>query len=259
MDTPKILIASVVRKSPEILSHFLASLTRTIEHSEPVAIAFYDDNLNVESSAILADWCRSTASGHPRTVIHPITKGIDGLPPGVTVDHVWDNNSPWRVAALKNYLIDTRLADAQSHVFLIDSDILIHPRCLTHLKAQEKDIVAQIYWTIWQPGMVPMPQVWECDHYTMSREFMERVKIPAVHQVGMLGACTLIHRRVLDAGIRFEKVSNLSFWGEDRHFCIRAAVHGFTLWGSSVYPAMHLYRDSDVQQVSAFWAALQVC
>lgn len=257
MDKPKTLIASVVRKPPDILKHFLGSLTRTVEQSEPVGIAFYDDNVNPQSSAMLAEWCRSTEIAHPRTVIHPITTGIDGLPPGVAVDHGWDSNSPWRVAALKNHLIDTHLFQELGHVFLIDADILVHPRCLTHLKAQEKDIVAQIYWTSWQDGTVPMPQVWECDHYTMSQEFIDRVRIPAVHQVGMLGACTLIHRRVLDAGIRFQKVPNLSFWGEDRHFCIRAAVHGFTMWGSSVHPAMHLYRASDVQQVDAFWASLQ--
>jgi hypothetical protein len=68
----------------------------------------------------------------------------------------------------------------------------------------------------------------------------------------MTGACTLIKRKVLEAGVNWNPVNNVSFskW-EDRAFCIRAAVHGFEIWLDSHYPARHLYRDSEVEKYLA--------
>lgn len=63
--------------------------------------------------------------------------------------------------------------------------------------------------------------------------------------VGGLGACTLIRRKALLAGVSFKQLSNLSFWGEDRHFCIRAQALGLSLFVDTHHPAFHLYRESD--------------
>src|SRR5690606_16569030 len=40
---------------------------------------------------------------------------------------------------------------------------------------------------------------------------------------------------------------NISFWGEDRHFCIRAQALGFDLFVDTNYPAFHIYREDDLQ------------
>ncbi|RBN36101.1 glycosyl transferase, partial [Priestia megaterium] len=59
--------------------------------------------------------------------------------------------------------------------------------------------------------------------------------------------CTLISQKALQKGINFSKISNLTFWGEDRHFCIRAAALGLSLYVDTHYPAYHIYRDTDIK------------
>lgn len=68
--------------------------------------------------------------------------------------------------------------------------------------------------------------------------------MPGVYKVGGLGDCTLISKKVFESNVSYDKIYNVSFWGEDRHFCIRAAVLGFELYVDTHYQAFHIYRTS---------------
>ncbi|MNZ71669.1 Glycosyl transferase family 2 [compost metagenome] len=70
--------------------------------------------------------------------------------------------------------------------------------------------------------------------------------------MGGLGACTLISQHAIKAGVSYNQIRNISYWGEDRHFCIRAAALGIPLFVDTHYPALHLYRDSDLSKVEDF-------
>src|SRR5690606_16148011 len=56
--------------------------------------------------------------------------------------------------------------------------------------------------------------------------------------------------------VSFSEIKNLSFWGEDRHFCIRAAALGLSLYVDTNYPAYHIYRESDLEGV---WKYKEIC
>lgn len=93
------------------------------------------------------------------------------------------------------------------------------------------------------PTSIEVPQVWCQDHFTQyeigelkpseqlskkegncrTYESINKLRKPSVYEVGGLGACTLIHKTAIEKGVNFDKVKNFTFWGEDRHFCIRAA------------------------------------
>ncbi|MFD1910349.1 glycosyltransferase [Paenibacillus rhizoplanae] len=75
---------------------------------------------------------------------------------------------------------------------------------------------------------------------------------PGIYEVGGLGACTLISSSALSSGISYDRVRNISYWGEDRHFCIRSASLGLPLFVDTHFPALHLYRDSDLDLVEEF-------
>lgn len=83
-------------------------------------------------------------------------------------------------------------------------------------------------------------------------EFIESLKEKGVFRVGGLGACTLISRRALEAGVNFSSLYNISFWGEDRSFCIRAAAAGLDLFVDTYYPAYHIYRMTDLDGVGIY-------
>ena len=58
--------------------------------------------------------------------------------------------------------------------------------------------------------------------------------------------------KALKMGINFNLIENLSFWGEDRHFCVRASSLGLKLFADTHYPVYHIYRESDLAGVSDY-------
>ena len=92
----------------------------------------------------------------------------------------------------------------------------------------------------------------EGERATRTAEFIVKLRSPGVYEVGGLGACTLLSREAMQKGFRFAPIPNLSFWGEDRHACVRAAALGLQLFIDTHYPAYHIYRDSDLTGVEAF-------
>ncbi|WP_025717657.1 bifunctional glycosyltransferase/class I SAM-dependent methyltransferase [Paenibacillus sp. 1-18] len=254
----RILIGSPIHQKPETLILFLQALERLDAPDVLPDYLFVDDNDNPISSQWLVDF----ANRLPGRVL-PLLKGLQQVENrSDELTHYWPPALVWKVAGFKNRLIDYALQHHYDALFLVDSDLVLHSRTLCRLVETEKDIVSEIFWTRWQPNGTLLPQVWLSDEYNLfQREegevlsaeeqahrelhFIHQLHVPGLYEVGGLGACTLIRRRALEAGVHFGKIKNVSFWGEDRHFCIRAAAYGFPLFVDTYYPAMHLYREAD--------------
>lgn len=253
MNKPSVLIGSCICQTPMILARFIRSLQNLNLLEINANFLFVDDNQLPESKDLLRGIDLKN-----ETIIKP-------APPRETVyradekTHYWTNNLVTRVAGLKNGIIAYAREKSFDYLFLLDSDLLIDENLISHLIDQKKEIISEIFWTSWQPDTVPLPNVWQYDIYEMAhpalaaeirevkrREFLDQLSIPGVYQVGGLGACTLISARALKAGVGFSPIKNISFWGEDRWFCIRAAVLGLELFVDTHYPAKHLYRESDL-------------
>ena len=260
----KVLIGSPVRQDAVILKNFLLGLKK-LETGSLGQVDFYfiDNNTAAESSQLLIDFAEESASA----IICRFTDEKPYLTNGYT--HIWEEELIWKVAGFKNKIIDKAVKDDYAYLFLVDSDLVLHPETLGHLISLQKDIVSEVFWTKWEPDFPKLPQVWVSDQYNLyenpSREnlnpeqilqrvqaFLEKLQVPGVYPVGGLGACTLISRNALLAGVNYKEIYNLSFVGEDRHFCIRAAALGFTLFADTHYPAFHLYRLSDLAGLADF-------
>ncbi|MFA6808971.1 MAG: glycosyltransferase family 2 protein, partial [Eubacteriales bacterium] len=63
---------------------------------------------------------------------------------------------------------------------------------------------------------------------------------------------TLISKKALNENVNFSEIYNISFWGEDRHFSIRATAIGFKLFVDTTYPAYHIYRQSNLQGIEKY-------
>ena len=177
--------------------------------------------------------------------------------------HYWPQNQVWKVAEMKDKIIDYAKVNQYDYLFLIDSDLVLHPNTLQQLIKSKKDIIANIFWTKWRENARELPQVWMTDTYIFYKkeegknltneeeivkkeEFLSMLRIPGVYKIGGLGACTLISQKAIQSGVCFKEISNISFWGEDRHFCIRAMAMGLELYVDTHYPAYHIYRQSDL-------------
>ena len=153
-------------------------------------------------------------------------------------DHIWTKDNMEFVGSLRNRTIQYALANGYDYWFSIDTDLVLHPMTLKQLIEADRDIVSEIFWTngwcnAWMEGQANgMQQTWQ---------------LPGLYRCGMTGACMLVKRRVLEAGVNYTYIKNIrnTVKGEDRHFCVRAECAGFELWVDTHYPATHLYTERD--------------
>ena len=239
-----------VRVEPEILQRHLDHLTLASTKHQ-VEHWFYDDNDDPRSSEILEE----RAQRHDNMLILPRADLVDTDYRRDGATHQWSDVAVSRIAQIKNKAIERFLGSSMaSRLFLVDADVLVTPGTIDHLAELETPIISAVYWTQFTPGDPFMPNVWDRDKYGFdSIESILRLAEPGHHAVGGLGACTLIERHVLEAGIDFSPIPNLRIWGEDRHFCIRAMCAGFPLAADSCVTPFHVYRTELLGEADA-WA-----
>lgn len=264
----KVLIASPIKQKSKILVEFLNSLEKLNKQNLDVHYFFVDDNTEDKSSNLLKEFKHNN-----KNVLLKTSKDFNV---DTNQEYICDNNThQWktslinRIITYKNSMIEFAKNQDFDYLFFIDSDIVLHPETLLHLISRNVNIVSNIFWTIWKEGGTLSPQVWVQDenksyardwdiNYTdeeksqKSKNFINMLKVPGIYKVGGLGACTLISKETINSGISFSLIDNLSFWGEDRHFCIRARALGIDLYVDTVYPAYHIYRESYLNGVKSF-------
>jgi glycosyltransferase involved in cell wall biosynthesis len=263
LEKKRVLVGSPVYQKPEILDAFLRSLKNLSRDTISIDYMFVDDNIDEESSNLLAKFEREES----KVVI------IQGKKQDIYVcnddTHYWDDDLMLKVGTYKNYIINHAIDEHYDYLFFVDSDLVLHPNLIEHLKNTNKDIISEIFWTQWHNDKPSEPNVWLFDEYDLVpkklgeklsekemdiryNQFLNNLKIPGVYEVGGLGACTLISRDALIAGVSFQPIKNLTIPGEDRFFCIRAAVLGIDLFVDTYYPAYHIYREKDLDGVKDY-------
>ncbi|HWQ41403.1 MAG TPA: glycosyltransferase [Desulfosporosinus sp.] len=258
----RVLLASPVKQKERILSEFLESLSR-LEASQvetKLDFTFIDDH---NDSELLSRF----ALEHSNVRIFPGDTEGEYLCDEST--HYWQEALIWKVARYKDRFIKIALDEGYDYLFLVDSDLYLDPNTLLHLLSLKKDIVSEVFWTRWRPELIPLPQVWLRDQYTLyesrrgeplceeemnerTQEFLHLLSRPGTYKVGGLGACTLISRKALERGVSFQEIFNLGFSGEDRHFCVRAAALGLELHADTHYPPFHIYRESELEKLQEY-------
>lgn len=263
--THRVLIGCPIRQRPAILTEFLRSLSELRTPGLSVEYRFVDDNTDETSSAMLRRFQEQLPAVSIRRHRDEQPYICDATA------HHWNRGLECKVAGFKDEILQEASRREADHVFLVDSDLVLHPDLLPHLVSLNKPVVSEVFWTSWTPDSMLLPQVWLSDRYTLFegmreekltpqdvqtrvRAFLNRLRRPGVYRVGGLGACTLISRAAIERGLSFSEIDNLSFAGEDRHFCIRARALGVDLWADTQYPPLHLYRDVDLYRVAGFRA-----
>lgn len=263
----RILIGSPIHQKPFILKEFLLSLKELDLENLYIEYCFIDDN-NIEESSLILNKFKEDIE--KVTILKSEENTFLYICDDYT--HRWSNDLIRKVSNFKNTIIEKALKEDYDYLFLVDSDLVMNPKTLKRLVSLNKEIVSNIFWTRWKPNSYEQPQVWLKDMYTLydfehgerlresevikrTADFINMLRKPGTYKVGGLGACTLISKEALSKGVNFNPIYNVSFWGEDRHFCIRAAVLGIQLYVDTYYPAHHIYRDEDLDKVSQYKAS----
>lgn len=243
---PEIILFSPVKQTPDVLAFFLGAIGK-LSYPGRMAYWFYDDNDQEISSQMMHTFWESKKG-----------KLLPTLPLGNSTyqktekAHIWDTSTIDRVTAIKNLAINLFLQTNAEYLFLVDSDVILQPHTLETLLDANAYIVCEVYWTQWHRNETEvspyLPNVWDLHDYYISLENLFRLTHPGVYRVGGLGACTLIHRSVLELGVNFSKIPGLILWGEDRYFCTRASCFGIGLYADTHVTPFHLYRSSLIPQ-----------
>lgn len=268
--TPRVLVASPVRQKPAILRHFLDGLRRLDTMGLEVAYLFVDNNDDPQASQMLRAFAEQVSAP-----VHRLRVPVAEPYQRTETTHHWTESLIWRLAAIKDGILHAALQHGYDYAFLVDSDLVLHPQTLRRMVGCRRDILSQVFWTVWSHDQPPLPNVWYADHYNLYRARREQVlndaakgqRIEAflnalafsagVYRVSGLGACTLISRRAIEAGVNFSELRGCLLWGEDRHLCLRAEALGFRLFADTTLPPLHLYRESELPRVGAYWKLVE--
>jgi glycosyltransferase involved in cell wall biosynthesis len=264
----RILIGSPVKQKPLILIEFLSFLKELDSVGTQLDFFFYNDNDHQESKSFLYEFGRHGS----KIIIKDADQTIISFECN-EFTHYWKPNNINRVVEFKNAIIEYARKEDYDFLFLIDSDICVHPKTLKQLLSADKDIISEVFWTKWAPDQIYQPQVWNFDSYqyyipnanepeesiaqNRLREILKYQK-PGIYKVGGLGALTLISKKALETGVSFSFLYNLSWPLEDRHFCLRAVALGFELWVDTNYPAYHIYRESELKNLDRYKKYLSI-
>jgi hypothetical protein len=260
----RILIASPVRKPAQILKWFFWGLNHLETPGADIDWIFIDDNDDKKSSNLLAQV--NNRCGQKR-IIPAHNEG--NRPDFQTNDtRLWNQKNLDRVTAFRELLLLEARKGKYDSLFLVDADLVLRPETLNFLLKTKKDIVSAVFWTRWHTNQDEMPNVWVADHYNLFEKrpceqnlppdeilrrqkfFLEILHKPGVYRVGGLGACTLISRKALDSGVNYQPLYNVTWWGEDRHFSLRAVALGFELWADTRCSPFHIYREMELAKLT---------
>lgn len=227
----KILIGSPVRQDEKIFKEYLESLNRLLIPDGVEADAYFILNDCPELEKYLEpDQFETLNTGDVYTVNEET--------------HIWTTNNLNKMSTLRNRLLEKTLNGGYDYLFMVDTDLILHPNTLIQLLSSKKKLIANIFWTQEKPNSNYLwANCWDYDQCTQVnvKEWLRK----GVYEVGGTGACFLISREVIEKGVNYSPISNIKcFSGEDRFFCIRAVCNGFKIYIDTHYPALHLYRPS---------------
>ena len=233
----KILHFSPVRKSAEIVKCHLESIKNLNIEGLDITFSFIDDNTDPESSLLLENFIKEVS----HSFIHSFeTENVENY----NGKQRWVPNLYSRITKIKDYIIGEFLKGDYDYLFLTDSDLILNPESLSSLVQQNKNFCSCIFWTHFEGAPTFTPNAWYSKLKGYEVNDILQLKEKATFPVDYTGACTLLSRKILETGVRFEKIPNINYRGEDKHFCIRAAVLGFQPYVNTEYPAFHIYNES---------------
>jgi hypothetical protein len=244
----RVLIGSVINKSPEYVEEFLQSLQALQKKNCTCDYYFVLE----QSAEIVQQHTHDLEeAGQPHKASCVLIDPSKERPLGYS--HIW------QLGAYKDWMVEYARKNNYDYLFLVDADLVLRPETLGHLMSVKKDIVSSIIWTDWGGG--PVPQVWRTDNGNLfdcglaqtiseeernkqTTEFIAMLKVPGTYEVGGLGACTLISQTALKRPINFQRIRNLSWVSENVHFSLRATALGIPLFVDTHYPTYHIVRDT---------------
>lgn len=168
--------------------------------------------------------------------------------------HIWKQENFSAVSQMRTKALQKAREENFDYIFSVDSDVILHKNNLIELINDDKDIVAKMYWTIFDSNIpyLSMPNCYDYINEKGQRIFkkgMNNLKFLGLHEIGVTGACTLIGKRIINEPLIDYlpiKIFSYSKW-EDYAFCIKAysVIPDVSIYVDNIHSPKHLYRKED--------------
>lgn len=267
-----IVIGTSVRKPLPVLRAYLASLdAQELPPNTVLVPLFVVDNADADAEALLREWTAARGGSVLRGIPAPSADFSDVHPD----THQWSTSAMHRVGANKDRIIAEARRIGADYLWFCDADLICDRTTLASMLAVGAPITTAVYWTRWSARgtetrkVHAAPQVWLRHPYELhgmgleEHEFRAKLASRQLVRVPGYGACTLLSRRALDAGVSFAPVPEVPqvglMAGEDRQFCIRAQALHLDAVADAWPDIFHIYHlPADLNRVQEFTARLHV-
>jgi hypothetical protein len=243
----KILLFSSICKSKAILEIALNSYIKLQKDDFEIDFLFYDDNKEESSSTFLKEFCEL----HVNCAIMPKLQTDESD----YENHNWNASRIDRIIIIKNCAVQYVFENNYDYLFLVDADLVLHPDTLIHLVKQKQHFIFTIFWTLFFNELYHKPNAWDFHSWAYKgSDTLLKLSEEGTYVVGGGGACTLLTDEILKKGLTFDRLPSLNYQGEDRHFCTRAQALGYDVMVDTVYPAYHIFLESQCEEAKKWYA-----
>jgi len=242
----KILLFSSICKPQKILEISLSSYLNLDAEGFELDILFYDDNNEKASS----NFINNLANEYPSVSL--MQKKDISL--SEYKHHNWNPSKIDRVITIKNEAILYSLKNGYDALFLVDADLVLHPKTLVHLFSLKLDFVFEVFWTLFFRESIHKPNAWDKHSWSyLGPETLFKLSQKGTYEVGGGGACTLLSNKIMEEGVNFNRLKSLPYQGEDRHICTHAQAKGYPIMVDTHFPAYHIFLDEQVEEAKEWY------
>lgn len=229
---PIIMIGAPIQNREEIMNDYLNHIYTLNYPKDRIKLAFFINNSTDKTYELVKEFTDLHSHEYNETIVWK-KKVLKGK---------LDDQTRFRrdfvlFSIVRNTFLKRILRTDFDYLYSIDSDILVPPDSLTLLLGHDKDIISALiengefkgdmYYNVYQQKAEDVYHVFLTDWLNQQTEPFE---------VDVTGACYLINRKVLDAGVKYSYYHQ----GEDGGFCRSAQDKGFKLYCDPTIRPVHL-------------------
>ena len=231
----RILIATPVHQEENIFKEFLFSLNKLIIPNNFIANFFF----------ILHNCSNLKKYLENNQYIEEIDKTEFKIPEEGR--KFWKDENFYTISKMRTKLLEKAREENYDYLFMVDSDVLLHPKLLQLLINDNKDIVSSLSWT--KPDTNTKIEA-PCGPYEGWKMYddVEFAKIPGLYKIGWTGRCTLISSKIFNnKNISYYPVQGVAYSGEDYAFCLRCYcnIPNIEICIETRLPSRHLYNKKE--------------
>jgi cellulose synthase/poly-beta-1,6-N-acetylglucosamine synthase-like glycosyltransferase len=228
-----VLIGCPIQNRSSCVDDYLEHIYNLDYPKEDIILAFFVNNSTDETGEIIREFYKEHQKEYRQCLYFESDKILKGRQDNQMRMHGRDYTL---FTVVRNTFLKKILRYSWDYFYSVDSDVLVPPDSLKKLLSHGKDVCSALIYNGTKMGYKHYNSYISAgkDKYRVIYEDM--VNSPTPIRVDVTGACYLIKRKVLDAGVRYRFFR----MGEDGGFCQSAINKGFGLWCDPTIRPEHL-------------------